>query len=285
MTSATQHWNTVAIVGVGLIGGSIGLGLRQRGLANEVIGIGRSAVSLRVARRVGAVTRATTDLRRGVAQAELVVVCTPVACIAQHVQQAAAAARCAPLITDAGSTKASIVRQVDGQLPGGARFVGSHPLAGSEKTGPGEARADLFVDRITIVTPTRHTRRADVSQIESLWRALGSRVVRMPADEHDEVLARTSHMPHALAAALAASIPRSDWRWSGGGLRDTTRIAAADPDLWAQILLDNRHSVLQAMECFDAQWRQLREALHCGDEVRLRALLARARRNRDALGS
>ncbi len=285
MTSASRHWNTVAIVGVGLIGGSIGLALRQRGLADEVVGVGRSAASLRVARSLGAITRATTELRRGVAQAELVVVCTPVHCIAEHVRQAAAAGRCAPLITDAGSTKASIVRQADGQLPGGARFVGSHPLAGSEKAGPAEARADLFVDRVTIVTPTQRTRRADLARVETFWRSLGSRVVRMPADEHDRVLALTSHMPHAVAAALAACIPRGRWRLSGGGLRDTTRIAAADPDLWVKIFLDNRSSVLEAMECFEAQWRALRAALDSGDEARLRTLLARARRNRNALGS
>src|SRR5688572_15288147 len=150
-----KHWETVAIVGVGLIGGSIGLALRERKLAGRVVGIGRRPESLQRAVAVGAVHETTQDVERGVSDAELVLVCTPVESIAGHVRQAAHACPAGALITDAGSTKASIVRQLNSSLPPAVAFVGSHPLAGSEKNGCDHARADLFEGRVVVVTPTR----------------------------------------------------------------------------------------------------------------------------------
>ena len=150
-----KHFKSVAIVGVGLIGGSIGLALRQRGIADEVIGIGRRPASLRTARRIGAVTTTTVDLAKGVARAELVVVCTPVGQIVDDVRRAVKTCPAGTLFTDAGSTKETIVAALDGNLPNECRFLGSHPLAGSEKTGAIHARADLFEGRIAILTPTK----------------------------------------------------------------------------------------------------------------------------------
>ena len=280
-----KRWNMVAIVGVGLIGGSIGLALRQRGLAERVTGIGRRQTSLRTARRAGAATNTTIDLAKGVADAELVIVCSPVGRIVEHVRQAAESCPEGTLITDAGSTKQAIVEALDGTLPRGCRFLGSHPLAGSEKSGPSHATADLFEGRVAILTPTKNTRAEDFDLLSHFWSSLGSVVVQMPPEEHDRTLALTSHLPHAVAAALAATQPEACFRFSGSGLLDTTRIAGGDPELWTQIFCQNRVNVLAALDTFVGHLTALGDAIRQGDVEALKRLLAQAKKNRDALGS
>jgi prephenate dehydrogenase len=275
----------VAIVGVGLIGGSIGLALRDRKLAANVIGIGRRQISLRVARRVGAVTHTTIDLPKGVAEAELVVVCTPVGQIVEHVREAAQYCPEGTLITDAGSTKQSIVEALDDGLPRGCRFLGSHPLAGSEKAGAAHAAASLFEGRVAIVTPTLRTRGEDFDAIEDFWRNLGSMVVQMTPADHDRALSVTSHLPHAAAVALAATLPEKYFRLCGTGMADTTRLAAAEPELWRQILMLNRANVVAALEQYGAKLSALHTALRTGNEDELMKILNAAKKNRDALGS
>lgn len=278
-------WNSVAIVGVGLIGGSVGLALRRRGLADRVIGIGRREESLEVAKSRGAVTATTTELAAGVADAELVIVCTPVDQIVAHVREAAEHCPPGALVTDAGSTKASIVAQLGGDLGRDVRFVGSHPLAGGEKTGPAVADAELFVGRVVVVTPTSKTRPQDGEKIARLWTQLGARVIEMSPEAHDHAVASTSHLPHVVAAALAAAVPQENLHLGAGGLRDTTRIAAGDAELWTQILLDNRAHVLAALDVFDQTLAEFRSALEAGDRQQLKQALNQAKRKRDALGS
>jgi len=280
-----KRLDCVAIVGVGLIGGSIGLALRKRNLAERVVGIGRRQVTLRIARRVGAVTNTTIDLAKGVAEAELVVVCTAVGQIVEHVRQAAEHAPEGTLITDTGSTKQKIVAELDGSLPRGCRFLGSHPLAGSEKSGPSHADPELFEGRVALVTPTANTTGEDYDQIEELWEGLGSVVIKMPPEEHDRALSLTSHLPHLAAAALAATVPETLYRISGAGLRDTTRLASGDPRLWLEIAEQNRDYVLTALEQYGRQLAALHGAIRDGDRTRLEKLLALAKKNRDALGS
>lgn len=280
-----KRFDTVAIVGVGLIGGSIGMALRQRGLADRVVGIGRRQSSLRIARRMGAVDTATVNLAKGVAEAPLIVVCSPVDQIVDHVRQAAEHCPEGSLITDAGSTKQAIVGAVDGQLPRGCRFLGGHPLAGSEKSGPLHARADLFEGRVALITPTKHTRAEDFDLLESFWSELGSVVVQMSPEEHDLAVALTSHLPHAAAAALAAMLPEQYFRITGTGFLDTTRVAAASPELWRQIFLANRENLLRGLEQLQRQLGQLRAALEQHDAAALETWLAKAKKNRDALGS
>lgn len=280
-----SKWDTVAIIGVGLIGGSIGAALRKRRLARRVVGIGRRTTSLRTARRVGAVDTTTTDLSKGVAGAELVVVCTPVELIVEHALAAAAACPAGALITDAGSTKAEIVRQLDHDLGRGIRFLGSHPLAGSEKNGAAQSDADLFSGRVVVLTPTRRTRADDERQLTEFWSDLNATVLRMSPEAHDRAVAATSHLPHFIASVLAMATPQQHFPLAAGGLRDTTRVAAGDPELWTQILLDNRENVLAALDGFDRALASFRTALERGDRSRLTKALAKAKRNRDALGS
>jgi prephenate dehydrogenase len=280
-----KRLNTVAIIGVGLIGGSLGRALRERGLAEQVVGIGRRQSSLRIARRVGAVTTTTTDIARGVANADLVIVCTPVACISDHAREAARHCPEGTLITDAGSTKQRIVAALDEGLPRGCRFLGSHPLAGSEKTGPAHAKADLFDGRVTIITPTRNTRAEDFDFLSAFWQSLGSVVTRMTPEEHDQALAITSHLPHAVATAIVATVPEKLYRLAGTGLLDTTRVAAGDPVLWTQVFCHNRENVLAALEQFEEKLGKFRSALLANDQVSLERFLTLAKKNRDALGS
>lgn len=280
-----QPWNSVAIVGVGLIGGSIGLALRERKLAGEVIGIGRRQASLSKAKDLGAITSATLKLKEGVAGADVVIVCTPVAEIAGFLLQAAATAPEQAILTDAGSTKATIVAAVEKKLPRSRRFVGSHPLAGSEKTGAQFARADLFEGRVVVITPTRKTKPDDKQAVADFWSALGATVMVMSPDAHDKALAATSHVPHVAAAAVARQTIAADLPLTASGWRDLTRIAAGDPELWTQILLENRGHVLKSLVAFEKTMAAFKSAIQRGDRRKLRQLLADGKRVRDALGN
>ncbi|HEY1859472.1 MAG TPA: prephenate dehydrogenase/arogenate dehydrogenase family protein [Gemmataceae bacterium] len=276
---------TLTIVGVGLIGGSIGLAAKRRQLAKRIVGVGRRKESLQYAEKNGMVDSFTLDLNQAVADADVVVFCTPVPLIA--VQALGAAPHCpiGCLLTDAGSTKAAIVASLEQRLPDGVQFVGSHPLAGSEKQGPEHAVADLYDDRLTIVTQTPHTNRAALEMTTEFWQALGSRVRIMGPEEHDRALAYTSHLPHLLAAALASMLPTGLHGVTASGFRDTTRIAAGDPALWTGIFASNRPAVLEALQQLEDQLAKFRHALETKDEQRLGELLAQAKRVRDALGS
>lgn len=284
MTSRA-HWPVVAIVGVGMIGGSIGKALRARRLATTVIGIGRSDASLAAAKRTGCVTHTATDVAAA-ADADLVVVATGVGAIPGLLDAVDGVVRPGALITDAGSTKASIVSAWEKRRSRRhARFVGSHPIAGSHRRGPAAADADLFAGRIAVVTPAKASPQADVAAIGDVWSALGATVFMMPPKEHDRILAGTSHAPHVIAAALAAATPRGSLTFTAGGWRDTTRIAAGDPELWADILLDNAGGVGDAMKRFATTVERLLAAIERGDRRRLIELLSRAKDTRDALGS
>ena len=240
--SAVQQ---LTVVGVGLIGGSVGLAAKARGVARRVVGVGRDGPTLERARAGGAIDAFTTELDAGVAEADIVVVCTPVGRLADDAARACRAAPPRCVVTDAGSTKAGILASVTPRLvPGGAAFVGSHPLAGSEKRGAAHGRADLFEDRVVVVTPTPETDLEAVAVVEKFWHALGATTVRLDPEAHDRALAATSHLPHAAASALAAVTPLEVLGLTAGGFRDTTRVAAGDPELWAAIFETNRGPLL-----------------------------------------
>jgi prephenate dehydrogenase len=278
--------DTLTIVGVGLIGGSVGLAAKSRGLARRVVGVGRDERTLARAVAVGAIDSFTTSLADGASAADLVVVCTPVDRVAADVLTAANTAPPRSVVTDAGSTKGNIVRAIHGKMsPKAAPFVGSHPLAGSEKKGAAHSRADLFTDRLVVVTPTADTDQEAASVVELFWQSLGAQVIRMDPFEHDEALAATSHLPHAAASGLAAATPVGWLGLTAGGFRDTTRIAGADPELWAAIFEANRDAVLAAADRFADRMAEFRRVLEAGDRAGLVRWLTDGKKVRDALGS
>jgi prephenate dehydrogenase len=277
--------NVLTIVGVGLIGGSIGLAARRRGLARQIRGVGRQQASLDRARAVGAIDEGCLDLTAALAGAEFVVFCTPVDQVARQVLDAAPSCTPGTLLTDAGSTKATIVHAIDGKLPPGVSFVGSHPLAGSEKRGPDFADGDLFAGRWTVLTPTDATDRQALHRVQEFWEALGSRTRVMTPEDHDRALALTSHLPHLAAAALAGVLPDRMRPLTASGYRDTTRIASGDPGLWSAIFAENRAAVLSALGALEARLGDFRRALETADDAALVALLRQAKEVRDALGS
>lgn len=276
-------FDQITIVGVGLIGGSVGLAARARGVAGRVVGVGRDPAKLGAAVRLGAIDSYTTELGRPVADGGLVVVCTPVDRIGPTILDAAQAARPGTLFTDGGSTKGNILADLGDRLP--AAFVPAHPLAGSEKTGAEHGRADLFVNRVTILTPTPATDPAAVERVTAFWRGLGSRVVTMSPDDHDRALATTSHLPHAVASGIAGVTP-ADWLpLTAGGFRDVTRIAGGDPHLWAAIFQANRAAVLAALSRFTTRMDEFRRLLDAGDGDGLVRWLSEGKQVRDALGT
>jgi prephenate dehydrogenase len=275
-----ERFGNVAIIGVGLIGGSIGMALRSRRIAAHVVGVGRDRHSLDEAARTGAIDRGTTDFDSGVSEADLVIVCTPVNRIAKDVCRAALAAPADVLITDVGSSKRQIVETVERHARSAAAFVGAHPIAGSERRGALHARLDLLEGRVCILTPTARTPLERTREALSLWTALGCRVVEMSPVEHDEILAYTSHLPHAVAAALAGSVPAEWLPLAAGAYRDGTRVAAADTEIWAAIFRENRGPMLKALgtlqNCLDA----FKYALMTDDEQAIRAWWEQARSRR-----
>jgi prephenate dehydrogenase len=279
-------YRNVAIVGVGLIGGSIGLALRKRGLAQKVTGVGRRKSSLETALAVGAIEAVTTDFAQGVADAEIVIVASPVDAIADQVCQAVAAAPNAILITDAGSTKGQICAAVEKQLAGLAHpFVGSHPLAGDHRTGPEFGREDLFEGKTVVVTPTQMTSAEALEKVREFWQSLGALVHVMSPQEHDEALAATSHLPHLVASTLAKCTPQEYLPLSATGWADTTRVAAGDAELWTQIFRQNAGAMLPAIDRLLAQLTEVRSQIAVGEWASLQQTFQEAKRIRDALGN
>lgn len=277
-----MHVPTLSIVGVGLLGGSIALACRQRRLAGRIVGCDPSADVLARAQARGMLDETTTDACQAVAKASLAVFCTPVDRLADVVGSCADSCRPGTLLTDVGSTKSALVRRLAGRLPAGVSFVGSHPLAGSEKAGPDHARGDLFEGRLVVLTPAGDPPAA-VSTIGAFWMALGARVETMSPEQHDEALAVTSHLPHLVASALAGVLPLEWKRLTATGFRDATRLAAGSPDLWRAIFLSNQPALLGAVEEFRAHLGRFREALARGDGETLRLLLEQGKYIRDSL--
>ncbi len=282
--TVASRWDRVAVIGVGLLGGSIALALRRRGLCESVVGIGRDSSKLQRAVETGVLDEGTTDLAAGVADADVVLVATPVDHVVPYVRAAAEGARRARLITDVGSVKASIVEAL-GDLSPDVPFVGSHPLAGSEQSGFEHASPELLEGRVVFVTPTERTRSDVTGEARAFWESLGARVESIDAAEHDRVMAAVSHLPHLVASALAAAVPDFPAHYFGTGFRDTTRLASGSVAMWVPILLQNRTAIAEAWKRFREMVETWEEALDTPDPNRLADLLTEGKRRRDALGS
>jgi prephenate dehydrogenase len=271
---------TVAIVGVGLIGGSIGMALRAGAHVQRVVGIGRNVRNLEEAVRLGAIDNFTTELARGVAEADVAVVCTPVSRIADDVRNVAAHGPDKILVTDAGSTKLRLVEAIEKDEHARAVFVGGHPIAGSERSGVAHARADLFEGRACVLTPTSRTPDDRLVRARAFWSCLGCRLIELDPAEHDRALGLTSHLPHAVAAALAASVPTGFLGLAAGAYRDCTRVAGADAELWTSIFRENKEPVLRALDAFQGELTEFVRALRDDDEHALRRWWQNANANR-----
>lgn len=274
---------SLLIVGVGLIGGSIGLATRQRGLFRSVQGLGRSKSRLDSAVAAGVLDTAIDHPREISAETTLVVLCTPVAHIAKQVRELLPYLPPGALITDAGSTKRTICDTLADLATAEPAFIGSHPIAGSEKQGFEFARGELFAGRTCVVTPRSEHSESVVVRVEQFWQNLGMLTSRMSPTAHDAVLARTSHVPHVVASALAESVTADDLPFTGSGFRDTTRIAAGDPDLWTGILLENAADVRRGIATVIERLQGYDVALQRRDAAALSALLQSGKELRERL--
>lgn len=261
----------VAIVGVGLIGGSLSLAAKRAGLFGHVTGVGRGAANLAIARERGIAERTTHDLA-DVGEVNLVVLGVPLNAIESVARNLVPYLRPGTVVTDVASVKSPVLAAVEPLLPRGCAFVGTHPIAGTERSGAAAADVDLFRGSRCVVTPTERTDPSALERVETLWRGVGARVVRMTPAAHDHALAWTSHLVHAIAYTLAAAIAARDpqlFELAGPSLRDATRVAATAPALWRDILLANADPVDHVIRCFSAGLEELRRAIVRRDEERL----------------
>ena len=282
-----MHFRKITIVGVGLLGGSLGLAVKRRKLAREVAGFVRRTASLKDCEKAGAVDFATTDLLAAVSNADLVILCTPLSQMKARVRQMLPALKQGAIVTDVGSVKASVVRELESLVTrSGAHFVGSHPMAGSEKTGVKAACADLFANAVCVVTPMRKSNASAVRKVEQFWEALGSRVLRLTPELHDVLAARSSHLPHVVAATLAMHVlspanPRHQTALCANGFRDTTRIASGSPEIWRDIALANRKNIGKSLDAFIVDLKKFRRALAKADMDGIERLFDAAKKRRD----
>ena len=242
--------------------------------------VGRRRESLEQALAIGAVDTIHTDAAEAVGGTDLVILATPVGAFERHMRAVAERLRPGAIVTDVGSTKVSVVRTAHRVL-GAKRFCGSHPMAGSERKGPSFARADLFHGATCILTPTAITPPDVVERVRTLWQKMGMRTVTMTPARHDRVVARVSHLPHALASLLMLLPELADLDVSATGFRDTTRLASGDPEMWRDIFLTNRPGILRALDDFDESLRGLRSLVADGDGVGLEQFFAAAKKRRD----
>lgn len=280
-----MQFKRMVIIGPGLVGGSLGLAARQRGLVGDVVGVGHRQSSIDKAVALGAIDSGSLDPAASVEGADLVVVATAVGLIPQMLRDVAGKLSPGCIVTDVGSTKSMIVREAESALRQGTHFVGAHPIAGSDRRGIDHARADLFVGSLCVLTPTDRTDREALARVERLWRAVGAEVCMLDAASHDAILARTSHLPHAVAAALVEVLEGGDAPFVGTGFSDATRIAGGDPTLWVDILMSNREAVLAAASRFQGQLDELVRALEECDAEAVRTFLARARDRRECIAT
>jgi len=275
----------LAIVGTGLIGGSFSLALKEAGAVREVLGVGRNPASLAVALERGLIDRAVSWTEAG--QADCILLALPVGETAAVLQQLAPHLKAGAIITDAGSTKLNVITAARAAL--GARFadfVPGHPIAGSEQSGPGAARADLYQGRKVVLTPQPDIRADALATVTALWQAAGAQIETLDADLHDRVFAAVSHLPHLAAFALVDELAqRADgdtfFRFAASGFRDFTRIAGSSPEMWRDIALANREAVLTELDAYVAALQTLRSAVSAEDADALRAIFSRAREARN----
>lgn len=286
-----MRWRKVTLAGVGLLGGSLGQALKARALADRVAGYVRRPASIDEAVRAKAVDEATCDLAEAVRGADLIVLCTPLLQMPTLARQLLPHAEPGAVVTDVGSVKKALVEELEPLFASrGIRFVGSHPMAGSEKMGVSAARPDLFERACCVVTPTAGSDPDAVRRVEQLWTSVGARLLRLEPDRHDAMVARSSHLPHVLAAHLARYVLAPEAQpeqkmLCAGGFRDSTRIAAGSPEMWRDIVLMNRAHVAAALADFRGALAEFQARLERNDPVEIEQFFQQARALRESWGA
>lgn len=277
----------LSLVGLGLLGGSVAKAARAEGLADEIVAVGRDRARLEPALRDGVVDRISTHLEEGVAGSDFCLLATPVATLTALLPAVWPALPDDAVLTDVGSTKAAIVSAAEALArTRPLAFVGSHPMAGSEKSGYGVSRRDLFNRATVIITPTERTDSHAVKRVSAFWEAMGGRLVTLDPVTHDRATAAISHLPHLVADALVDAVVRMDPRFfevAGRGFKDTTRIAASDARVWREIFQENRVGLAEALGAFRAALDELDRLLAAGDVTEIEGALDRIRRTREAV--
>ena len=287
-----MRWKKITLVGVGLLGGSLGLAIKRRRLAKQVAGYVRRRARLKDCEEAGAVDFATTDLLAAVWDADLVILSTPLAQMKPLVLQLLPALKRGAIVTDVGSVKGNVVRDLESLVVrAGAHFVGSHPMAGAEQTGVLAASADLFERAMCVVTPTPRTHKPALQRVEQFWKSIGCRPLRISPAAHDALVSQSSHLPHLVAVTLAASVldpkrPKPVTDLCANGFRDTTRIASSSPEMWRDIALANRQHIRVALDGFVRELQRVQALLRKGNANEISKLFetAKARRDRWRLG-
>ncbi|MDD2752105.1 MAG: prephenate dehydrogenase [Candidatus Omnitrophica bacterium] len=268
----------VAIIGVGLIGGSLGLAIKQNKIAGQVIGVSRHQRTLNLAKKIGAIDQGSLDLKV-VKDADLIILAAPIETIIKLSSRLSGLIKKDCLVTDVASTKQKIVSRLEKIFP---NFIGSHPLAGSEKKGIDFARHNMFKGSLCILTPTRNTSPKVKNKIKLFWKKIGVRTNELSASDHDRIMAFVSHLPHIIAFSLIGSVPEKYLGFCASGLKDTTRIASSDALLWAEILLSNANCP-KAIDVFEQNLKRIKNAIQKKDQRVLAHLLESARRKREII--
>ncbi len=273
-------FNKVAIVGVGLIGGSMALAMKKKRIARQIVGVSRHKNTLLLAKKAGAIDEGSRHLSL-IEGADLVILATPVNTTLNLAQTMLKFIRRDCIVCDVGSTKQEIVSKLSKIFP---NFVGSHPLAGSEKRGVSHASSDIFKNSLCILTPVRNTNRKALEKIEKLWHQLGVKTVFLSPATHDRALSFVSHLPHVLAFSLMGIIPPKYLKLGANSLKDTTRIAVSDSRLWADIFLSNRKNILNSIQIFQKNLSRIQSAVNKKDKKLLIKILEGAKNKREILG-
>jgi cyclohexadieny/prephenate dehydrogenase len=283
-------FDKIALIGIGLIGGSIALEARKRGLARSIVAATRSAETAATANRLKLTDHCGTDIAAAVKDADLVVVCTPVGACGPAARAMAPALKPGAIVSDVGSVKQTVIADMAPHLPKNVHFVPAHPVAGTEHSGPEAAIYDLFQGRWCILTPLPDSDAKAVDRLQAFWEALGSNVNRLDPANHDRVLAITSHLPHLIAYTIVGTaddlgghLNSEVLKYSAGGFRDFTRIASSDPTMWRDVFLNNREAVLEVLQRFQEDLFYLQRAIRWGEGDKLFDLFTRTREIRRAL--
>ncbi len=282
------HFNKVAIIGVGLIGGSIAMVMREKGIASKITGIGRGIENLEAAKRLGVVDAVTQEIEEGVVDADLVVVAVPVMKTVEVLKKAAPHLKTGCIVTDVGSVKHEVL-EAAAILPKGVRFVAGHPIAGTEHSGVEAAFKHLFEGKNCILTPTNATDKAALEQIKRLWLAAGSNVVLMDAELHDWTFAAVSHLPHIIAYTLVNTVASAGsegfdlLKYSAGGFRDFTRIASSSPEMWRDVCGMNKGYIMEMLDSFQKRLDVIKKCVQNSDLTTLQKEFEKAKKFRDSI--